>query len=74
MNREALANRCIDRLHKNGHQLFNCHCGRIHVGPMGIVNPEGWEARAMVRGVIIGIVAFLLLMTGVVIYGNSLLA
>lgn len=47
MNREALANRCIDRLHKNGHQLFGCHCGRIHVDPMGIVNPKGWTSKQL---------------------------
>jgi len=46
-SREQLANKCIDQLHRDGHQLFGCHCGRIHVDPMGMVNPKGWTGKEL---------------------------
>ena len=47
-SRQELAMLCIKRLEANGHSLFNCHCGRIHVDPLGIVNPRGWTQKEMV--------------------------
>ena len=44
---EELRNLCIDKLHENGHELFGCHCGRIHVDPMGFVNPKGWTPKEL---------------------------
>ena len=58
----------IEMTHEKGHKLFGCHCGRIHVDPLGIINPTGWTKKEVLimygsafALAVIGFVALILL-------------